>query len=135
MTAAAGIVHEEHHSARFAREGGVLEMVQLWVNLPAREKQSPPRYQDISAGEIPTISLGDGAGEARIIAGEFLGATGPAMTFTPLSAIDLRLRAGKSIVAPVPEGHTTLLVVRHGSVRVNDGATATGVATVEFERE
>lgn len=134
MTAAAGIVHEEFHSARFAREGGVLEMVQLWVNLPAREKKSPPRYQDISAEKIPTVTLRDGAGEARVIAGEFLGKTGPAKTFTPLTAVDLRLHAGKSIVAPVPDGHTTLLVVRHGRVRVNDGEAATGVAAVELDR-
>src|SRR6187551_1953245 len=97
MTAASGVVHEEFHSERFAREGGTLEMVQLWVNLPAADKKSPPKYQGILAGQIPVVPLAGGAGTVRVIAGEFEGAKGPAHTFTPIQLWDLRLVAGRSV--------------------------------------
>src|SRR6185295_1227953 len=88
MTAATGVVHEEFHSERFARDGGTLEMVQLWANLPAQEKLSPPRDQAIASSQIPDVPLPEGAGKARIIAREFQGARGPAETFTPANVWD-----------------------------------------------
>src|SRR6266850_7758428 len=78
MTAASGLVHEEFHGREFARRGGMFEMVQLWVNLPARDKMAAPRYQGIGHGAIPTVGLPDGHGAVRVIAGEFAGAKGPA---------------------------------------------------------
>ncbi len=83
MTAASGVVHEEKHSREFTRRGGTLEMVQLWVNLPAEFKMSPPAYQTILNRQIPSVDLPDGAGTVRVIAGEFGGIKGPAQTFTP----------------------------------------------------
>ncbi len=76
MTAASGLVHEEFHGRDFARRGGVLEMVQLWVNLPARDKMSPPRYQSILNSQIPSLTLPEGGGSLRVIAGEFAGIKG-----------------------------------------------------------
>jgi redox-sensitive bicupin YhaK (pirin superfamily) len=134
MTAASGVVHEEFHSERFAREGGTLEMVQLWVNLPAADKKSPPKYQGILAGQIPAVELADGAGAVRVIAGEFEGAKGPAQTFTPIQLWDLRLKGGHRVTFPVADGDTTLLVVQRGSVTLNGAETARGVELVEFDR-
>ncbi len=91
MTAASGLVHEEFHGREFARRGGMFEMVQLWVNLPAKDKKAPPRYQGISSSEIPRVTLPDAHGTVRVIAGEFEGRTGPAKTFTPIHVWDLRL--------------------------------------------
>ncbi|WP_052050889.1 pirin family protein [Leptolyngbya sp. KIOST-1] len=118
MTAAAGLVHEEFHGPNFARDGGPFEMVQLWVNLPAKDKMSSPRYQGITADRIPVVELPEGQGHLRVIAGEFQGALGPAETFTPINMWDLRLSDGHPVSMEVPEGHTTLLVVLKGSVRI-----------------
>ena len=123
MTAGAGILHEEFHSADYARRGGPFEMVQLWVNLPAKDKMTPPGYQAILNGDIPVRALNDAAGEAagqvRVIAGEFDGARGPAHTFTPLNVWDVRVKAGKSVSLAQPEGWTSLLVVLDGTVQLN----------------
>ncbi|MBS0212805.1 MAG: pirin family protein [Proteobacteria bacterium] len=119
MTAANGIVHEEFHSEAFTRAGGTLEMVQLWVNLPAKHKLAPAGYQTLLDADIPSIPLADAAGRVRVIAGEFAGHRGPARTFTPMDVWDVRLLAGKATTLRVPEGHTAALVVLHGTVRVN----------------
>jgi redox-sensitive bicupin YhaK (pirin superfamily) len=120
MTAAAGLVHEEFHGPDFAQRGGPFEMVQLWVNLPAKDKMAPPRYQGITADRIPVVELPDGQGSLRVIAGEFAGAQGPAQTFTPIDLWDLRLKAGKQVSLEVPAGYTTILVVLKGAVRVGE---------------
>ena len=119
MTAASGILHEEFHSAEFTRSGGELEMVQLWVNLPARDKLAAPGYQTILGADIPVLPLADDAGTLRLIAGEFAGRQGPAHTFTPMDVWDLRLSAGKPVTLPVAAGRSTALVVLRGAVRVN----------------
>ena len=119
MTAAGGIVHEEFHGREFARRGGPFEMVQLWVNLPAKDKLSPPHYQAILNSQIPAVSLPDGAGTVRVIAGEFAGAKGPANTFTPIHVWDLRLASGQRTELALPDGYTTALVVLKGALRVN----------------
>lgn len=134
MTAASGVVHEEFHSSRFAREGGTLEMVQLWVNLPAKEKMSPPRYQEIHKAQIPTVALSDGAGTVRVIAGEFRGAKGPARTVTPVSLWDLRLNAGRTAELEIPAGHVAAVVVQRGAVRLNGAEPAAAVDLALFSR-
>ncbi|PZO40416.1 MAG: quercetin 2,3-dioxygenase [Shackletoniella antarctica] len=118
MTAAAGLVHEEFHGPNFAKNGGLFEMVQLWVNLPAKDKMAEPRYQGITSGQIPVVELPEGQGSLRVIAGEFQHAQGPAQTFTSINMWDLRLTGGKQVNLELPEGHTTILVVLKGSVRV-----------------
>ncbi|CAN5350454.1 pirin family protein [soil metagenome] len=135
MTAGAGILHEEFHSPDFARTGGPLEMVQLWVNLPAKDKMTAPGYQGITNASIPTVPLADAAGSLRVIAGDFGGHAGPARTFTAMNVWDLRLRAGKSTTLQVPAGHTAALVVLHGTVLVNGSAVAREAQLVELERD
>ncbi|MCH4564764.1 pirin family protein [Halomonas sp. EGI 63088] len=134
MTAGAGIVHEEFHSPAFTERGGSLEMVQLWVNLPAEHKSAPAAYQTLLDAEIPRVSLPGRAGELRVIAGEYRGHRGPARTFTPIDVWDLRLQAGGEVSLAVPEGHTSLLVVLEGTVQVNDDAVVRDEAVVAFER-
>ncbi len=132
MTAAAGIVHEEFHSRRFASEGGMLEMVQLWVNLPARDKASPAKYQDLRDNQFPRVTLPNEAGTVRVIAGEFMGETGPAGTFTPINAWDFQFTEQCTSEIHVPEGHTCVLVVQKGRVTIN-GAAAKAVELVQLE--
>jgi len=129
MTAASGIVHEEFHGRGFARRGGRFEMVQLWVNLPAARKMSPPGYQAILDGEIPAVALPEGQGTVRVIAGEFSGRRGPARTFTPMNVWDLRLDSDQRTDLALPDGWTTALVVLSGSLRVN-GSDPVGEAEV-----
>jgi redox-sensitive bicupin YhaK (pirin superfamily) len=121
MTAGAGVVHEEWHEQVFTRRGGTLEMVQLWVNLPAAHKLTPPRYQEIRSDHVPTVRLG-GGGFGRVIAGTCQDATGPARTVSPVGLLDVRLLPGGRVEVPVPDGHTTLAVVLHGRVTVDDSA-------------
>ena len=95
MTAASGIIHEEKHEQEFSRQGGQLDFVQLWVNLRAKDKMSPPRYQDIASVQIPTGTL-PGGGQLRVIAGDLAGLHGPANTFSPITVADLTLTSGQS---------------------------------------
>lgn len=138
MTAAAGIVHEEFHSEAYARTGGPFRMVQLWVNLPARDKMAPPGYQGITAAQIPTLTLRDvngaEAGTVRPIAGSFEGVTGPAKTFTPMQVWDVQLQAGHTVTLPAPEGHTTVPLVYQGRVKTADGQQAGDAEMIVYER-
>jgi hypothetical protein len=134
MTAASGVVHEEMHGREFARKGGAIEMVQLWVNLPAKLKMSPPGYQDILDRQIPAVPLPGGAGTVRVIAGEFQGAKGPARTFTPVSLWDVRLAAGHDVELNLPEGHTTAILVLRGDVDLSGSETASDAELVLFDR-
>lgn len=120
MTAASGLVHDEFHSRNFARCGGKFEMVQLWVNLPAKDKMTEPGYQSITSDRIPSVSLANDAGIMRVIAGEFAEFKGPAKTFTPIDVWDLRLASEKQTDLKIPDGYTTILVVLQGAVRVNE---------------
>lgn len=124
MTAGAGILHEEFHSEAFAKAGGTLEMVQLWVNLPASDKMAAPGYQAIVDSDIPAIDLPDDAGTVRVIAGEFAGKSGPAKTFSPMHVWDLRLNQGSTSEFAVPDGWSTALIVLRGTVLVNGGTVA-----------
>ena len=127
MTAASGILHDEFHTPAFSQAGGTLDMVQLWVNLPARAKMSPPRYQAILDATIPAVPLADKAGLLRVIAGNYGAHAGPAYTVTPMQVWDVRLNAGASVELPAADGWNTAVVVLHGSVQVN-GASAAGDA-------
>jgi redox-sensitive bicupin YhaK (pirin superfamily) len=134
MTAASGILHEEFHSEAFTRTGGTLEMVQLWVNLPAKDKKAAPGYQTLLNAEIPTVALADGAGHVRVIAGDYAGQTGPARTFTPINIWDLRLGRDKTTTLTLPEGHTVALAVLGGTVLVNGEEVARAGQLVAFAR-
>ncbi|ANQ29352.1 quercetin 2,3-dioxygenase [Vibrio natriegens] len=120
MTAASGLLHEEYHSEEFARAGGPFEMVQLWVNLPAKDKMTPPNYQGITKDQIPEVALQDGAGIVRIIAGEYTNSKGPAKTFTPMNVWDLRLNEGHTLSFDLPNGHTTALFILNGKIKIGE---------------
>ncbi len=135
MTAGAGIVHEEFHSQQFTEQGGLLKMVQLWVNLPASAKDTPAAYQTLLNKDIPRVSLEDDGGALRVIAGEYLEHKGPANTFTPINVWDLKLEPGARVNLPVPEGHTTLVAVLNGSVQINDTDVLREAELANLDRE
>lgn len=134
MTAGAGILHEEFHSPAFTQAGGALEMVQLWVNLPARDKMTEPGYQAILDRDIPAVALPNGAGTVRVIAGEYAGHAGPAQTFSPMHVWDLRLAQGSSNELSLPEGWSTALVILRGSVLVNGDTEARDAQMIVLDR-
>ncbi|WP_286914365.1 MULTISPECIES: pirin family protein [unclassified Pseudomonas] len=134
MTAANGIIHEEFHAPSFAKSGGTLEMVQLWVNLPARDKRAAAGYQTLLDADIPVISLQDDAGSLRVIAGSYAGQPGPARTFTAMDVWDMRLRAGAQLQLPVAAGRNAALVVLNGKLRVNGERDAGPASLVLLDR-
>ncbi|MBC3252905.1 quercetin 2,3-dioxygenase [Serratia fonticola] len=119
MTAASGILHEEFHSKDFSQKGGTIEMVQLWVNLPAKDKMAAPGYQTLLNQDIPVVPLADNAGQVRVIAGNYGGHAGPARTFSPINVWDMKLNAGRTTTLRVEEGHTLAVVMLHGAILVN----------------
>ncbi|MEC4718350.1 pirin family protein [Noviherbaspirillum sp. CPCC 100848] len=135
MTAASGLLHEEYHSAAYADRGGPFEMIQLWVNLPAKDKMSAPSYQSITDAQIPRVTLPEDAGIARIIAGEYGTAKGPARTFSPMNVWDLRLQSGRLLSISLPKGHNLALFVLRGAVRIDDIHTIRSAELAVMERE
>jgi len=114
MTAGAGVVHEEMHSRRLAEQGGQLEMVQLWVNLPARDKMTAPRYQALQDRDFPRVTIG--AAEARLIAGQLADEQGPAKTHTPMVVADLRFTKPGVTELDLPSGWTVLAFAIAGTI-------------------
>jgi redox-sensitive bicupin YhaK (pirin superfamily) len=135
MTAGSGVLHKEFHSPGFTRSGGRFEVLQLWVNLPATSKMTAPKYQPLVARDFPVAKLPGDAGSARVIAGEFDGAKGPASTFTPINLYDLRLRAGKRVRLRLHDGYTAAFFVLKGKVVVNGGKPTNETELVVFERK
>jgi redox-sensitive bicupin YhaK (pirin superfamily) len=124
MTAAGGIVHEEKHSQRFTDQGGEMEMVQLWVNLPAKSKLSQPGYQSLLDADFPRLSLG--AAQARLIAGALDGTSGPARTHSPMTIFDLSFGEDGVSEFALPTGFTSLTFTLEGDVRVGEQPVAAG---------
>ncbi len=135
MTAASGLVHEEFHGSEYAKRGGPFEMIQLWVNLSAKDKKAPPGYQNITNAQIPRVELPSGAGMVRVIAGDYLETRGPAHTFSPMNVWDVRLTAGAHVDFRVPAGWTTALFVLKGRVRLGSGEIAGAAELVVLGRE
>ncbi|MEG0342003.1 pirin family protein [Acinetobacter sp. TY2] len=134
MTAGAGVVHEEFHSKEFAKKGGLFEMVQLWVNLPAKDKMTPARYQAIDNSDIPVVNFADDAGQIRVIAGTFHDVKGPASTFSPINVWDGQLKAEKSEHIHVPMSHTVLVVILEGEMLINGTQKVQDSSIVLFEQ-
>lgn len=126
MTAAAGLVHEEFHGTEFAKKGGPFEMIQLWVNLPKKDKMTKPGYQGITAANIPEVELEAGGGSVRVIAGEFRDRRGPARTFTPMNVWDVRLGKGAKLEVDLREGWTTALFVLDGKAKAEGESETLG---------
>jgi quercetin 2,3-dioxygenase len=133
MTAARGVLHEEYHGHEFTKKGGSLEMVQLWVNLPAKDKMSPPGYQEILASKIPAVSLKNNAGTVRVIAGNYAGTKGAAKTFTPVHLWDIRLSAGHKTEFVLEEGFSAAILVRTGRALVNSSEAVAASELVLFD--
>jgi redox-sensitive bicupin YhaK (pirin superfamily) len=123
------------HGREFTRRGGTFEVVQLWVNLPAKDKGAKPGYQSITASQIPQVELPGGSGTVRVIAGEFHGANGPARTFTALDVWDLRVQATRRVELPLREGRTSALFVLKGQIRLAGGESAANAELAIFSRE
>ena len=122
MTAGAGILHKEYHEQEFSKKGGPFEMVQLWVNLPKRDKLTAPHYQSITAAQMGKVELAGDQGHVNVIAGTFNGVTGPTETYTPVNVFDLRLKKGGTVTTSLPAGHNSALLVVNGSADVNGQA-------------
>jgi redox-sensitive bicupin YhaK (pirin superfamily) len=119
MTAGGGVLHNEFHEEEFARAGGVLHMIQIWVNLPRKHKLAAPKYQALTEQTIRAVPLADGKGVVRVISGDYEGARGPAETFSPAHMLDLRLSAGAHVRLPTPRDYNTALLVLEGQVTAN----------------
>lgn len=117
MTAASGVQHKEVFSEAFAKTGGYFEMVQLWVNLPAKDKMNLPRYQSLRKADIPVIGLKHSAGSVRVIAGHYGNAQGPAKTHSPLQVLDIEIQTGHRVVLPANAGDTAMIYLRRGKVQ------------------
>lgn len=122
MTAGNGILHKEYHEKEFSKKGGPFEMVQLWVNLPKKDKSAAPHYQAITADMMGKVSLPGNGGTVNVIAGKFNETDGPALTYTPVNLFDIRLKKDGETTFSVPAGHNTALLVINGNVEVNDTA-------------
>jgi redox-sensitive bicupin YhaK (pirin superfamily) len=133
MTAGAGIFHEEYHEENFTRQGGRMHMMQLWVNLPKKDKTAKPGYQAITAADVPNVEL-PGGGQVRVLAGEFEGTRGPAKTFTPVTMLDVRLPAGARLSAALPSNYNALAVVAEGKIEAG-GSSAKAGELVLFEND
>jgi hypothetical protein len=134
MTAGGGILHKEYHEKEFSKKGGPFEMVQLWVNLPKKDKQTPAHYQAITADQMGKAILPDDGGIVNVIAGDFNGVKGPAETYSPVNLFDIKLNAGKELIASLPANYNTALLVVNGSVEVN-GEKAPEHSFVLFKNE
>jgi hypothetical protein len=119
MTAGSGVLHNEYHEDSFARAGGVLHMMQIWVNLPRRHKLAPPKYQALTDQSIAAVPLADGKGVVRVISGAYEDTRGPAQTFSPAHMLDLRLGPGATVRLPTPRDYNTALLVLEGRVSAN----------------
>src|SRR6202000_553310 len=119
MTAGSGVLHKEYHEEAYSKKGGPFEMVQLWINLPAKDKQTPPKYQTITSDRMTRIVLPDNGGTVNVIAGKVAERRGVASTFTDINVFDLRLKRAGRFRGQIPGSHHTLLLVVKGSVEVN----------------
>lgn len=135
MTAASGILHKEYHEKEFSKKGGFFQMVQLWVNLPAKYKMSKPKYQEITNKQMPKFEIPNNGGWVEVIAGEFNGLKGPAFTFTPIEMYNVKLKKGATVKLNFPERYNTGLLVVEGSAIINETETAPADHFVLFKNE
>jgi len=135
MTAASGILHKEYHEKEFSRSGGTFHMAQIWVNLPKAHKMDSPRYQAIAGGQMGVVTLANGEGEVRVIAGEYRGVKGPAATVSPINMFEIRLNPKGRVDLSFPAHQNTGLLVLKGEVTINGKSSANALDFVLFENE
>ena len=134
MTAGAGILHKEFHGKEFSKKGGPFEMIQLWVNLPKKDKLTPPKYQSLMESEMNTVALPEDGGTVKVIAGNFDNVKGSASTFTEINMFDVRLNRNGEMTTNIPASHNTAILVVEGNIVVN-GRTADLHSFVLFKNE
>jgi redox-sensitive bicupin YhaK (pirin superfamily) len=135
MTAGSGILHKEYHEKEFSRKGGLFQMVQLWVNLPSKYKMTTPKYQGIEKKDMGKYIVPDEKGVVEIIAGSYKGIKGPAISFTPASLFNARLRTGATVEFDFKENHNTGLLIIEGEIKINDSKTVSEDNFVLFKHE
>jgi redox-sensitive bicupin YhaK (pirin superfamily) len=135
MTAASGVLHKEYHEEIFSKEGGEFQMVQLWVNLPAKYKMSNPKYQAIANREMGIVKLENNSGLVEIISGEYQGIKGPANTFTPITMLNVKLNSQGEAEFNFPAHFNTALLVIDGEIQVNETAVVPADHFLLFENE
>jgi quercetin 2,3-dioxygenase len=135
MTAASGVLHKEYHEENFSKQGGDFQMVQLWVNLPSKDKMSSPKYQSIANKEIQKVDISQNSGTIEVIAGDYNGVKGTANTFTNVNLLNARLNKGGKASFEFPAHFNTGLLVIEGSVKVNDGEKVPTDHFVLFENQ
>jgi redox-sensitive bicupin YhaK (pirin superfamily) len=135
MTAASGVLHKEYHEENFSKAGGPFQMVQLWVNLPAKDKMSKPKYQAITKDKIQKYNLPNDGGVIEVIAGEYNGVKGPAFTFTPIEMYNARIKKSTAVNFDLPENFNTGILVIEGSVKVNENEIAPEDNFILFKNE
>jgi hypothetical protein len=135
MTAASGILHKEYHEEEFSKKGGIFQMVQLWVNLPAKDKMSTPKYQGIKQNEIQQFTLADNSGIIEIIAGKYQDKKGSANTFSPIEMYNARLNNGGKANFNFAANYNTGILVIEGKVKINETEIANTNQFVHFKNE
>ncbi|MBI1823634.1 MAG: pirin family protein [Nitrospirae bacterium] len=135
MTAGGGILHSEYHEKKFARSGGIMHMMQIWVNLPKKHKLTAPKYQALTNQEIPKAELPSQGGIVRVISGEFQGTKGPGTTFAPVHMLDIRLKANNEVHLPTPKSFNTALIVLQGDLTINQEASISQRDAVLFKND
>ncbi len=135
MTAGGGILHNEYHEESFAKAGGIMHMMQIWVNLPRRYKMTAPKYQGLTTADIPEVGLPDENGVIRVISGAHEATKGAASTFTPAHMLDLRLKPGAEVRLPTPKDYNTALLVLKGKVKANDAPAVSEGQFILFKND
>jgi redox-sensitive bicupin YhaK (pirin superfamily) len=135
MTAASGILHKEYHEENFSKNGGDFQMVQLWINLPAKDKMSTPKYQDIKQADIPQFYLPENAGIVEVIAGEYNGVKGSASTFSVLNLFNARLNKSGKATFKLPSKFNTGFLIVEGMILINNNEVATVNQFVHFAND
>jgi redox-sensitive bicupin YhaK (pirin superfamily) len=135
MTAGGGILHNEFHEEEFARTGGILHMIQIWVNLPRKDKLTAPKYQALTERSITAVPLADEKGVVRVISGVYEDSRGPAETFSPAHMLDLRLEPGAEVRLPTPRDYNTALLVLQGQVTANGSKPVSAGEFILFKND
>lgn len=135
MTAGAGILHEEYHEEEWSQHGGTFQMVQIWMNLPAKDRETNPHYQDLLFDKMPKVSLENNGGTVNVVAGEYLGTKGIATTYSPINMFNVYLNKEGKASFTFPNHYNTAILVISGSVKVNDNETFEKDSFILFTNE
>lgn len=135
MTAASGILHKEFHEQNFSLTGGAFQMIQLWINLPAKNKMSKPKYQAIKQADMPSFIVPNNGGKIEIIAGNYNNVAGLAQTFTPIELYNARLNKGAQATFNFKSNYNTGFMIVEGAIKINNNQLAEANNFVHFKNE